>query len=357
MHEPNVIATDCCIQEFLNIKKVDYPHFPARYINMARTLGIESNDLAKHVPSSIYSSWKESLTSQCLSNLKNEQDGSYLETLARIKKVISELKPAVVDERYLDSFQEPLKSRVQSLKPLQGNFHSAIKYSNSGSVTGRLTIVSGPNVLTMPAEYKKTLRSRFKGGKIAQVDLVAAEPTIALNVMKKHPKADPYLELAEGVFNSLLDRNACKHAVLCALYGQSKKKLSTVLGPRIDANEAIRSTKSYFDYVNLLSFIRSGIDDDNVMRNFFGRPIRLPDSSDSLVVSYYLQSTAAEAAILAFGDLVKRTREHCVPLHIIHDALLLDCKPDYYRFLMDKKIIKLKLNDWILPAKITPIDE
>jgi len=357
MHEPNVISTDCCIQEFLNIKKIEYSQFPVRYINMAKTLGIESNDLVKHVPSSIYVNWKNSVINKCLSSLEDEKDGLYLETLSRIKKVIFELKPAVVNERYLGSLQEPLKSRVQSLRPLEGNFHSSIKYSNSGSVTGRLTIAAGPNILTMPAEYKKVLRSRFKGGKIVQVDLVAAEPTIALNVMKKHPEADPYLELAEGVFNSLLDRNACKHAVLCALYGQSKKKLSTVLGPKIDVNEAINSTKSYFDYANLLSFIRSGVDDDNVMRNFFGRPIRLPDSSDSLVISYYLQSTAAEAAILAFGNLIERTTEHCVPLHIIHDALLLDCKPDYYRFLMDKKIIKLKLNDWILPAKVTPIDE
>jgi hypothetical protein len=128
------------------------------------------------------------------------------------------------------------------------------------------------------------------------------------------------------------------------------------MGPKIDVNEAIQSTKEYFDYANLLSFIRSNIDDGNVMRNFFGRPILLPDSSDSLIVSYFLQSSAAEAAILAFGELIERTSEHCVPLHIIHDALLLDCKPDYHQFLMNKEIIKLKLNDWILPAKITSID-
>jgi hypothetical protein len=356
MIDVNVVSTDCYVQEFLNIKKIKHDAFPAKYINMANLLGIDSNDLVKHVPYLAFENWRSSVIKQCSDHLNNEYDYSYFEVLAKIKKIISKLKPAIVNVQHLESLQEPLKSRIYSIKPIDGNFHDVVKYSNAGSVTGRLTIISGPNVLTMPSEYKKTLRSRFKDGKIVQIDLIAAEPTIALNVMKKQPKMDPYLELVEKVFDSLIDRSACKHAVLCALYGQSKKKLSDSLGPNIDANAAIQSTKEYFDYVNLLSFIRSNIDDGNVMRNFFGRPIRLPDSSDSLVVSYFLQSTAAEAAILAFGELIERTAEHCVPLHIIHDALLLDCKPDYYQFLMNKEIIKLKLNDWILPAKITSID-
>jgi hypothetical protein len=343
------------MQEFLRIKRVEFEQFPERYIRMAESLMLDEDSLRRAVPHKTLLDWQSRIESMTMNATICDSDAIYLKTITRIKDILSCMKPSLIDQQSFDSLQEPMRSRLSVLQPDRFGLHTPVSYSNSGSVTGRLTVASGPNFLTMPAEYKKLLKSKFDGGKILQIDMIAAEPTVALNIADRPPSSDPYLELAESVFEFKLDRNACKRVVLCALYGQSKRKISDALGSEIDASKAIRSTKDYFDYDRLIAKIRGDIDERNVMRNFFGRPIPLPDSSESLLVSYFLQSTAAEAAILAFGDLLDRTADYCTPLHIVHDALLIDCKRDYADFLIKKGNIKLKCNDWQLPAKVTVV--
>jgi hypothetical protein len=355
MH-PKINANECPIQEFLRIKRVDFEGFPEKYLLMAKKLGMKDCSLRRSVPNVVNERWQSAILSKLQECLVSEKDEQYLKNLENIKKVLSLLKPALIDIDKISKINESTKNRLHTLTTNAKSFHEPIEYSNSGSVTGRLTITSGPNVLTMPAEYKRLLKSRFDNGRILQIDLIAAEPTIALNVANKAVIEDPYTALAESVFQSKLDRNACKRIVLCSLYGQSKRKLSEALGSSINVDTAIKSTRKYFDYDGILQSIRESIEDGNVMRNFFGRPIILPDSSDSIAISYFLQSTAAEAAILAFGDLLNRTSEHCVPLHVIHDAIVIDCKEDYANFLTSKEMLRLKLNNWTLPAKVSLIN-
>jgi hypothetical protein len=345
-------TTDCPIQEFLRIKRRSFRVFPESYLRMAESLNMDLSMLRKCVPIQTIESWQSSVLAVLEEAKHSNKDEDYLQTLISIKRILAEMHPALVDQEALLNLNDATKSRLSSLIA-SGASHRPISYSNSGSVTGRLTVVSGPNVLTMPSDYKRMLKSRFDGGRILQIDLIAAEPTIALNIVGKPPEADPYMELSETIFRSKLDRNACKKVVLCALYGQSKKKLSEVIGDGLNAKDIIESTKKYFDYDGLLSLIRESAEEDLLTRNFFGRPLLLPDSSESIAVSYFLQSTAAEAAILAFGDLLERTRDHCIPLHVVHDALLVDCKEDYAEFLLRKERLRLRLNNWVLPAKVS----
>jgi hypothetical protein len=347
---------ECAFQEFLKLKNIDFDRFPEKYQRLAGNLGAQYDFLPRCVPTKFFENWKSKLIASIKMHTKNEKDDQYLSYLVEIKKVLSALQPAIVNNQSLENASEPLKSRLSSLRAIDGNFHASIKYSNANSVTGRLTVVSGPNVLTMPADYKKFLESRFRDGSIIQIDLIAAEPTIALNVAGKTIAKDPYNELNEQIFGSSLERNDCKRIVLCALYGQSKRKLSNAMGKNFDVDEAVESTKNYFDYQNLINFIRKNADDEFLIRNFFGRPIPIQDRSDSLTISYFLQSTAAEAAVLAFGELLRRTKDHCVPLHIIHDAIIVDCKNDYAKFLLSKQQLKLRMNNWMLPAKVTLIN-
>lgn len=351
--QPQLRANECSVQEFLRIKRASFQEFPERYHRMAQQLRLKQVDLERSIPTKILTSWQSSVMKVLEGSILCEKDGEYLRTLARIKSIIGALRPSLLNEEMIAKTNGSLASRFSSLMPDHGSFHDPIHYSNSGSVTGRLTVISGPNVLTMPSEYKKLLKSRFDGGRILQIDLIAAEPTVALNVMGRPPEKDPYVELSETVFRSLLDRDACKKVVLCSLYGQSRRKLSESMGADLNVNDTIEATKRHFDYDGLLAHIRENTDENLWMRNFFGRPVPLPDSSDSIALSYFLQSTAAEAAILAFGDLLERTRDHCIPLHIIHDAILLDCKEDYAKFLISKGTLRLKLNNWTLPAKVS----
>jgi hypothetical protein len=341
---------DCSIQSLLKILKIEIPNDLEPYDRMSKLMKMKPCDLQRTIPDFKFRSWKHKIDLLIQDNLTFE-DLEYAKTLKKILIFLNEIKPSLVSK---DSIEN---DRFQSLKPDENGYHQPIIYSNTKTATGRLTVTSGPNVLTMPSSFKNNLRSRFDGGKILQIDLIAAEPTVALNLVNNPPIEDPYQDISRLIFQNEVARDVCKNIVLCSLYGQSKKNLSKKIPSHLSVDDAIRKTKDYFDYESLLERIERTTFRTDWIRNHYGRPIRMQERNESLLVSYFLQSTAAEAALLAFSNLHSRTKDHSVPICLIHDAMLIDCKPDYHSFLLSKKILKLKVNDWIFPAKVTVVNE
>ena len=68
------------------------------------------------------------------------------------------------------------------------------------SITGRMTITSGPNILTLKRGHRKILRSRYPGGKIVEIDIRAAEPRVVLALVGKKVEGDVYTEII-GFYN------------------------------------------------------------------------------------------------------------------------------------------------------------
>jgi hypothetical protein len=352
------VSEQCPGQEFLKIFNIEFNYFPSKYLNMADNLNLSDEQIKNAVPMHVYNEWQENILNLITQFLnENKKSLNYFNNLVNIKNFTNSCQPALVNKNQLENIENKKhQAKFQQLIPDSKGEHQKIVYCNSASATGRLTVVKGPNVLTMSAEYKQLLYSRFKGGKILQIDLVAAEPTIALNLANKQTLEDPYTEISNNLFNNNLDRNITKKLVISSLYGLSKRKLNKLIKDQnINVNFVLKQIKDYFNYEDLILNIKNSSNISNKIYNYYGRPIYLPDTSDALMVSYYLQSTAAESAILAFSNLLKRTNQYSVPLHIIHDALIIDCKKEYAEFLLNKKLIKLKVNNWILPAKVTLI--
>jgi hypothetical protein len=248
-----------------------------------------------------------------------------------------------------------LKEQLRSFVPDESDRVPSTVYSNTNTATGRLTVVSGPNPLVMRSETKKMIRSSFKEGRIMQLDLSAAEPRTALNVLgRSQDGIDLYEHIASSILRDSVSRQIAKQAVICALYGQSPKKLSEILPDSINSADVIRKIKNFFEMDKLLSIIKSTEFKNGFIRNAIGRPIAVPAGSN-LMLSYYLQSSAAEISILLFSDFCDRMRGWIKPHYIIHDALLFDCDAECYAYLVNKGTINLRHGNWVYPVNISEI--
>jgi hypothetical protein len=201
------------------------------------------------------------------------------------------------------------------------------KYSQVSTHTGRLTVTTGPQILTLPSRCRDIITSRFDGGEIVQVDFVSVEPRLARLVMGRVPKNDVYQEICDTLFSSDIDRKTAKIAVLCALYGASTVRLQRILGEGFDARTIVRKLRDYFGVDALGVRLRSEVAETGAIVNWFGRKIHVERTSTNVLVNNYIQSSAVDVALLGFRDLMERMREmglETTPIFLIHDALVLD---------------------------------
>jgi hypothetical protein len=355
------IVNKCDLQTFVKIVGLEYQSFPNNYVKMAEEIGITSTVLFDLVPKKVFNKWCDLNNQSLKTALKESENSRYFASYEKIRKFQRILVAPHIDKKQLIELietqeHEGLKDQMRCFLPDSKGFVSSTTYSNCSTVTGRLTVVEGPNPLVMRNDVKTTFRSRHRKGKILQLDLSAAEPRTALNVIGKNLEGDVYERIAEEVLESKVMRQVAKQVVICALYGQSSKNLAQNLPLDMNAASVIRKVKDYFEYEKLLSMIRSTSHERNRIRNALGRPIVVAEPTDSMLLSYYLQSSAAEISILLFADFCRRMGNYVEPLYVIHDALLVDCDEESASFLLGKKSINLRHENWNYPVKVSEIE-
>ena len=228
-------------------------------------------------------------------------------------------------------------------------------YSMSGTSTGRMTVVEGPNILTLPAAVRSAITPRTKNGIILQMDLVAAEPQLALLEANQKVPEDIYAHLASTVLDGRVTRKQAKLITLSALYGQSAGNLSRSLPTNIEPRLVIKKTKDFFCaedlYVRLVRSLKSGD-----FRNILGRPLSLEQDRRDLVVSYFLQSSIAELSVLIF-DRFTDEHDSVIPYYVIHDALIFECDKKLADDLTQRKDFNVALGTWKFKAKVTRLKD
>lgn len=184
-----------------------------------------------------------------------------------------------------------------------------VMYNRLATRTGRLTVASGAQVLTMPRDSRKDLRCS-EPGELFYVDFRALEPTIIANVVgAAFEGSDLYSWLSDRVMRSR-DRDAAKRAVVAALYGSQSCR----------STDAQRIA-SWFKLDELASRIRALSPDGVRVVNLYGRMIMSDDfTNDGCVINDYAQSSAVDAAALGFAQMCAQTGVK--PLAMIHDAVI-----------------------------------
>ena len=266
----------------------------------------------------------------CFSN------SEYSRTFINEREFLLSLSRAFVDGPLLSSYirdeqNQTVRSTLTSFRPFDDQKASPIRYNQSATLTGRLTVQSGPQVLTLPKKYRDIMVSRFSGGKVMQVDFVSLEPRVARLTAGYISDNDVYIQLSNDLFDSSLTREQAKIAVLCALYGVSKHRLSKMLGQQFNASSVIEKIKNFFGVPELLRSIKPELTVNAKFQNYFGRSIEPDRTDDGAIVNYYVQSSATDAALLGFINLKKKIDKinlRCIPVYVIHDAMILDIHPD-----------------------------
>ena len=347
--------------DVISLKKHKKRLIQKPYFRMSNLLGLMPDELLKSVPHCVLKESFQNASDDLEAALEADEDKEYLVTYLTIKRFLRSLsRPLVCKQKLMtiakNEEHEAVSKRILDLLPDADGFAKSVVYSVIGSNTGRLTVTEGPNILTTKAVARKALKSRYKNGKVLQIDLSAAEPNIALNVLGLPLVEDVYEHISSDVLGGKVSRDDAKIITLCALYGQSPKNLKKILPEDISPDYVIRKTRQFFGASDLERMLFESHVNNN-LRNVVGRPINLSLSDRRLLVSYFLQSSAAELSIILFSELCQKLSGLIVPLYVIHDALIIDCPEDLSAEFLSKKIINLDMGTWSFRAKITCVSE
>ena len=357
----DIIETD--ISEYLNIIGEDNKinALPLNYSNACKLLSISGNDKLMIIPKQRLGIHFRDILRRLRNALCDIRNLDYLVTYMSIRKFLHGLSRAAVDREKLIQLIEKtdnstVEGNLKSLLPDDSGDVSRINYTMSATSTGRLVVKSGPKILTAPAAARSCLKSRFVNGKILQIDIVSAEPKFALHQASVEPPYDVYDHISKNILDGSVTRKNVKMITLCALYGQSLKKLSKNLPPDIGARAVVRKTKEYFQHESLLTKLKYDHSMGN-FRNAIGRPLPVEDNRSHLLVSHYLQSSTAEGSILMFSNFIETIGNKCIPLFVIHDALIVDSDKETSEKFLKQGSVPLYLGDWKFEASITLVSD
>ena len=170
------------IVSFLLNKKI--PDSPDKKFALPFRHSSLENILWSHVlPKKEYRKYFQSIQNAIGETLKSDQYEYFNNRISIQQKLISFLEPSKIDEKVFGKYcADPElvnKSVLTTFAPKKG-FAKNVDYNLVGTNTGRLTILAGPQILTLKKELRNILTSRFEGGKIIQFDYTSLEPRVAL---------------------------------------------------------------------------------------------------------------------------------------------------------------------------------
>ena len=320
---------------------------PFRYDMMCQALGITGKSRAMAIPRNILQSHLIECLRQVQCALDDVENYDYMVTYLSNRRFLEGLSRASIDECKLlilirESTHGATTKSLRSFLPDYGEKCKRVKYSSVNTLTGRLTVTDGPQILTAPSAVRSCIKSSRDCGKVLQIDIISAEPKFALCVKGDDVPVDVYAYVAEHILGGVVDRHHAKLITLCALYGQSPRKLKDKLPKGVSVMRVIKETKKYFGYEMLVAELRHQ-SANGKFRNAVGRPLEEDQHDEHLLISHYLQSSIAEGALLMFSDFIERFSNRCNPIFVIHDALIIDCESEFANSLLEDDTIKLSL--------------
>lgn len=195
------------------------------------------------------------------------------------------------------------------------NLNRAPKYTRLNSVTGRLTIESGLNVLNFPKEYRKHLSNN-----LIECDFNALEPRFILTILNKKIETDDlYNELNYNIFNNSKSRENIKDGVISLLYGSNPELIG------FTRNESNKLKEIFgYEYFKENLFNKAKSTNWKYINNFYGKKINIENVEEYKLINYYIQSSAIDLAYKLFLNLVffcKKNNFNIKPLFLIQDAI------------------------------------
>lgn len=265
----------------------------------------------------------KNLVTQIEKSVEESKCEKYIEQLIESRKILERLKPAKINTVVFNELIATNNNAIiSSFEPDENGFTQPVRYSHA-TATGRLSVNSGPKILSLRKDTRNILKSRFPNGKIIMVDFVSLEPRVAFLLTRDSAPLDIYeamrYEMSTG--NDELSRNKLKVATLSALYGneQGDKKIQ-------------RAVKQFFRFKEITKRYLSSTE----LVSLYDRPLHPKDKYQK--ISYFIQSSAVDIAMRGFEKLMKAQLVGTVPLFLIHDALIIDAPNDIANSILSQKL-------------------
>ena len=325
--------SELCWDTVIKLSSIPSPSVPVRYVNMMKSVAPSLEDVPwSHVlPQSVYRKYLNELVS-----LRDRYDERslryYSSSWIKGNELLRKLRPARTDGSVIDDLLAGSvhnASVIETFRPRAGGYAPAPVYDRFGTVTGRLIVESGPNILLLKKEHKSVLRPSTAGGAIISLDFASLEARILLYESGGRCEGpDLYSDIAARLGG--LPRSTVKAAILAELYGSSKNSLALTLG-MTDSNLSnfIKMIGEIIDTRKLLSRLKSQFLAEGIITNKYGRRIEVARPQDNIFINYYAQSTGVDVALMGFNEILNRLGSDGIrPLFVLHDALILDVRED-----------------------------
>jgi hypothetical protein len=339
--------------QFLKISSgEEYQLIPEKYQNISKNFVSSSYAAPLLMPRSELKSSLSKAEKFMRETILDEKNKDYLKNWVKIDSFLKQMKRVKIDESQLKTLisqKSDLNPKTfLSFMPQNDGLANPVSYDTSASVTGRLTVLKGPQILTTDHTVRSLFKSVYDGGKIYSVDFVSIEPRIAMILGNKSTQNDVYQDLLEEFPD--LTRDQAKLITLTAMFGGSELKVAETIGNLQLAKKAI----SFVRYNFGIDDLEKRLDNEancGMIRNVLGRPLREATKNKRIRTNHFLQSSAAEVAILLFSELCEKFSKGVRPMFVIVDALIVDVSPDF-----DDEFIKMsKSISWknvSMPVKI-----
>lgn len=309
------------------------------------------------LPKETYKIELKKYVTNILKDLESIRINYYTQHYKKQNIVLDNLKRAAIDLHKYESFVSELeegpnsgtKVFLKSFNPERlhnGIWYASVpEYERTGTVTGRLKINKGPNILLLKKEYRQVLKSKWGAdGNIFYLDFKSLEPRTLLAHKEKNidiPK-DIYSYVAQNMgLDEKIDRKYVKTAIISMIYGAGDKELKKQLSGLVSyPDDFIKSVKEQFGIEELKETLKQQYESNEgkFIHNFYNRRIYGSGIAPYVLVNYFAQSTAVDIALFGFSKIVEHliktnSIELIRPIFVLHDALILDVHKSAQKFL------------------------
>ncbi len=326
-----IYGSDCCrsINNMAKLFLKEIPEIiPENFSTMVNTLGIQNPNWVSIMGKEKFMDCIKKVISS-YEHLRQGLEMSTVRQQLKIECLMRMMNPVKYDVSKID--QSLLPRFNTKLKPyLKDGLLQQPYYIRTKTKTGRLTVQHGPSVLTMHAGLRKGLVDAI------QIDFRSCEPNLLLAYQGREVYPDLYSTLAEEVFNGKLSRAKVKLSIIASLYNSERR------------NKNAQAIAEFFQVDKIVEELESSVN-NGVLKNMYNRPILVEETRKNHLLSLWLQSSAVDAALTGFCNLVS-SNKLVKPYWIIHDALIINN--------VDINVDHLDVgNNFMLPIKIGSFDE
>lgn len=327
------------IENFCHVYGLGIGEFPSKkWITIAENLQISEPRWDMMIPTDEYNKLVVDFVGSLINEIKNKTKDKlwYYANIIPIEKYV------------LDSFQSVCFSNGDEKSP----------YQYKRTAVGRLVSENNLNLFLLSQERRElTLVSRFTNGNIISADIVALEPRVMLAIQNPgvlENCADVYSKIAQ-VSKLDVDRNVIKLCLLKILNGAYIGGISdgTNLSPQ-QAQKLREFVFGLFHYREKVSELKAQQTEFGRIFNYFGRPHEVPPEQESLLFTYFMQSTSAEVCLVRFYKIAKLIEKNglnkaIIPIAMIYDSIIFDVKDGFEQSLKDivEETKKIKIGNGI----------